>query len=112
MSENRPTCQVADCPSWCAKTHAEADIKGDRGHFSDSVCLPVIRLLRTWEPDGGYRRAIEPDELLVSIFQGQGEPSPWISIEACEDAVFIELTVESAHRLVEARTKHLTSARL
>jgi hypothetical protein len=100
MAQERPSWQRSACPGWCTKDHTDDDIDGDRDHMSEPTYSPAIRLRRRSGSDGPYRRDVEGVDLVLTTFQGPGEPHPWISIGLSEDREYMELSVDSARRLV------------
>lgn len=104
---SRPTWQLDECPGWCAVEHAEGDHPDDRVHRSASVAVPVIAR-RTWFEGAGILRDSEAVELEVALARVDGEAQTWLYAGEGPGSA-IEVTVESAERLVEAMGAALRS---
>ena len=98
--ESRPSWQTDACPPWCVGGHGELDHPDDRVHRSRSVVVPVVAR-HTWFEGALLRRSADAVDFDVAISQVDGESDIWLYVGA-GPAASIEVTLESAERLVRA----------
>lgn len=109
MDDLRPTWQTDPCPGWCTRGHTELDHPDDRVHRGIAVTVPVVTR-RTSYPDGAIRRSTDAIDLEVAISRVDGDQETWAYIGSGPGAS-VEVTVESAERLVAVLTGALIRSR-
>ena len=107
---SRPSWQVDPCPAWCAGGHREGDHPDDRQHRSASLAVPVV-LRRTELAADSLRRTVEAADFEVGLSRVDGEPETWLYL-GDGPGRSLELSAESAHRLIEAVAARLAPLRL
>jgi hypothetical protein len=100
VDDTRPSWQVDPCPAWCAGGHAEHDHPDDRVHRSPAVAVPVVTR-RTAFDGPELRRSTQAAEFEVAVSRVDGEKETWAYV-GDGPAMFIEVTTESAARLIDA----------
>lgn len=76
MNQNRPSWQVADCPSWCVREHEESDRNGYRDHQIEGIYVLVIRLIRHIPVDEPSWLELVADDVLVAATRARQIPTP------------------------------------
>ena len=109
VDNTRPSWQVDDCPNWCTGGHAEHDHPDDRVHRSAAVAVPVVTRRTSFE-GAELRRLTEATEFEVAVSRIDGEMETW-AYAGEGSTMFIEMTVESAARLVDALGDALVRSR-
>lgn len=109
MNDTRPSWQADPCPGWCAGGHAEHDHPDDRVHRSLAESVPVV-VRRTAFGSGGVRRSAEAVEFEVALSRVDGERETWVYIGE-GPAMFVEVTAESAGRVLGALADVLARSR-
>ena len=97
---HRPSWQVDACPVWCVGGHRESDHPDDRQHRSDSLEVPVV-LRRTELVPDGLARTVEAADFEVGLSRVDGAPETWLYV-GDGPGRSLELSAESAHRLIQA----------
>lgn len=100
-SNDRPDWLTERCPAWCDGKHDDQEMTEARRHHSAYQIVPIIQPRGRW-PRGRSRPSddVEADELNVLAFRDVGARETWIAI--ANDRQHVELTVESAARLLAA----------
>lgn len=98
-----------ECPPWCGGDHdAVAEPRG-RLHLSDPESLPVVyRSLRL--ESGVLHDVMTAASIDVGLLRREGESDTWLAL-AVEEGPLLELSVESAARLLPAVQRVLLSLR-
>jgi hypothetical protein len=109
---HRPSWRISDCPPWCTYDHRDENYGGDRDHQSQAIYVPAVRIIRQPNLLDTERREVA-DYLVVSLFQEQSGCVPWLSFGVADEAArSIELSPESAVRLVEALQSQVRTLRI
>jgi len=109
VGNTRPSWQLDACPHWCTGGHAEHDHPDDRVHRSAALAVPVVAR-RTIFDSGELRRSERATEFEVAVSRVDGETATWAYV-GDGPAMFIEVTLESAARLVDALGDALVRSR-
>lgn len=94
---------IADgCPPWCIEDHSLQEQSGDRIHQGYPRPTAAVQLRRVWadDPPPTMTKELVADNIDVVRYRYAGELDEWVCISG--DGGDIDLTVESARRLLEA----------
>lgn len=111
MRSQHPAWLVEPCPQWCSVNHNEQTLAPDRRHESHVMVVSAVSRHRRRSADGTIGHVVVAEELDVLLFRDIGEGTSsetWLGIASNADS--IELTLESAQRLVVVLGQILTEA--
>jgi hypothetical protein len=109
VADPQPSWQLEPCPSWCTGGHGVSDHPDDRVHRSGFPAVDVVMRQQRLEGDR-LERDVTGQELEVALSRATGSGESWVYIGIGPERS-LEITQESAERLLEALRGRLTALR-
>lgn len=109
IEQSRASWQTEPCPSWCVREHQDDDHPDDRYHDSDTTVVSAVMADRDrGGGSGSWTHETAELAIVTSRYDDSTQLITFIGRDDRPDQHLI-MTPESAGRLAQALTRHLSS---
>ncbi|WP_423842583.1 hypothetical protein [Actinomyces naeslundii] len=110
-TEENNTPPTTDCPAWCIGHNADAPGKdNDHLHEATPALIPCIALERTTNETGTIHHHPTATELTLVRYQYPHDSDTWLYIGDGSRSHGLDITLESARRLVRVLEQYMAVA--